>query len=127
MVKDTCCCCSSKVTEGVSFMPLQHDGRDGVDVLLSNQPGAERPLPVIVVALSFSFNGSGLFDSNVSTFFNMWKKIKSSPHVKTPPPPCGQAGCQMQSRPMAPAQLAMTMHVFFKTHGKSEVRQGEEN
>ena len=56
-------------------MPLQHDGRDGVDVLLSNQPGAERPLPVIVVALSFSFNGSGLFDSNVSTFFNMWKKI----------------------------------------------------
>ena len=106
-------------------MPLQHDGRDGVDVLLSNQPGAERPLPVIVVALSFSFNGSGLFDSNVSTFFNMWKKIKSNPHVKTPPPPCGQAGCQ--SRPMAPAQLAMATHVFFKTHGKSEVRQGEEN
>ena len=95
MVKDTCCCCSSKVTEGVSFMPLQHDGRDGVDVLLSNQPGAERPLPVIVVALSFSFNGSGLFDSNVSTFFNMWKKIKSNPvnpHVKTPPrpPPAGK-------------------------------------
>ena len=64
-------------------MPLQHDGRDGVDVLLSNQPGAERPLPVIVVALSFSFNGSGLFDSNVSTFFNMWKKIKSNPHDDT--------------------------------------------
>ena len=69
-------------------MPLQHDGRDGVDVLLSNQPGAERPLPVVVVALSFSFNGSGLFDSNVSTFFNMWKKIKSNPHVKTALPPC---------------------------------------
>ena len=76
-----------KATEGVGFMPLQHDGRDGVDVLLSNQPGAERPLPVIVVALSFSFNGSGCSIPTFQRFFNMWKKIKSNPHVKTPPLP----------------------------------------
>ena len=60
--------------------------------------------------------------------FNVFQHVEKNeiqPTRENAPPPCGQAGCQ--SRPMAPAQLAMTTHVFFKTHGKSEVRQCEEN